>query len=434
MGIAAFLQLTGLMLVSSGCLAQQAGYGGFYVVGNPGQGGTAQMNFQSALGGPTGHNLAPGVPVNMRLNINWAQLETADGTYNWATKLCPGGCDQSIDTYLYNAQQANQNIILALSAGTTTPSWVTTPIAQGGAGAKTVTCDTYTAPLPWDTVYLAKYNAAIAALAAHLTAVAVPGGGTTNVAPWVKIVKVGGITNSTSELSVAVNSTADSVKCPAGSLNASWAAAGFTPTHIKNAFSTLLANYVRSFPTSTFTSGIVFSVDVIKNDAFPAINDLGKLYARIPGPYDELTREILSALLANPTFQSSNFAVQWDALSNVQPATQPLMSAYQAKAAGGYNNSTVAWQLNERGGLNGSYCNYNGTFRPCDGTLTGSATGDFELMVDSGVVHGAKWIEFWAANTAQLAAAVTDLKAKGMGLPGIPAPLVPQPPPQLSAR
>jgi hypothetical protein len=422
------LRLTSLLLLSSGCLAQQAGYGGYYVVGNPGQGGTAQRYFQSALSGSTGKNLAPGVPVNMRLNINWSQLETADGTYHWTTKLCDRGCNQSIDTYLYNAQQANQNIIVALTAGTTTPSWVITPISQGGAGAKAVTCDAYAAPLPWDATYLAKYNAAITALAAHLTAVSTPGGGTTNVAPWVKIVKLGGITNSTAELHVGVDSTTNYTNCPAGSLNASWAAAGFTPTNIKNAFSALLANYVKSFPTSIFTSGIVFSVDVIEVNAFPPIDDTGRLYIPPPGQNDELTKQILSALLANSAFQHSKFAVQWDALSNAQPAAQPLMSANQAKASG-YNNSVVAWQLNERGGItNGSYCNYNGIFRPCDGTITGSANGDFERMVDTGVLHAATWIEFWGANISQLSAAVTNLRAKAMGLPPAPEPIVPKPP------
>jgi len=56
-------------------------------------------------------------------------------------------------------------------------------------------------------------------------------------------------------------------------------------------------------------------------------------------------------------------------------------------------------------------------YKVCDGTITGTADGDFELIVNTGTSLGGKWIEFWGANASQLAAVSTNIKAKSMRVP-----------------
>lgn len=379
-------------------------YGGFYAVGDPAQGGTAESNFRYALTQP--------VCTGIRLNIQWDQLQPDDaGHFNWISSM--GGGHHSIDEYLYNAVQADQSICISLGAGGNTPSWVggtTLSVFPIDNSPSTVqACTTFTAPLPWDSTYLAAYNTAVAALAAHLAVVANPNGGTIDARPWVKVIKVSGVDNTSGELRLRYGTGATTQNCTQANLNQAWGAAGFTPAAVKTAFTTLLNNYIAVFPVSAFP-GIVFSVDVIFVNAFPAVDSQGTAYIPPPARTDELTRQILSEMLANATYSGVNFEVQWNALSNISPAPQPSMSALQA--ATGFGNCRVSYQMNERGGTaGGTWCSYAGNFSQCANDY------DFETVVSTGVLLNARRLEFWGANVDQLTTVVNNLKAKSMGLP-----------------
>ena len=391
------LALLLLLLASLGANATTAGVGALYVLCNP-----ADTSIQ------TGCQYAMTLPVNtgMRLNIPWQYLETADGTYNWIAVM--NGGNQSVDTYLYNAYVAGEKIEVALLAGTNTPSWV---------GGVRLTCgsDLVNMPVPWDATYLSKYNAAINTLATHLTVVKNPGGGTVNVAPLVRIVELAGINNATAEMYLQPGTV---VPCTGGStqsVNQVWQAAGFTPANVKSAVNSLLANYITAFPIGTFTGGVTFSFDVITPNAFPSIDDNGQIYTAPPGRMDDLTRQVIAATLTNASYSTVQFAVQWNALSNVAPALQPGVALYVG--ANNYHNVIMGWQMNQRGGASGSWCNYSGTFRACDGTLTGTADGDFELAIDNGMALGAKYLEPWGMNADQVARVIANIQAKQMPVP-----------------
>lgn len=386
-----------LLLLAPLAEATTAGVGAMYFVCNPGDTST-QAACQYAMTLP--------VATGIRLNMPWQYLETADGTYNWTGTM--NGGNQSVDTYLYNAYVAGEKIEVALLAGTNTPSWV---------GGVRLTCgtDLVNMPVPWDATYLAKYNAAINTLATHLTAVANPGGGTVNVAPLIRIVELAGINNATAEMYLQPGT---SVPCTGGStlsVDQTWRAAGFTPSQVKSAVTSLLANYITAFPIGTFTGGVTFSFDVITPNAFSPIDDNGQIYVSPPARMDELTRQIIAATLTNASYSAVNFATQWNALSNVAPDPQPGVALYVGTS--NYHNDVMGWQMNQRGGAAGSWCNYSGTFRTCDGTITGTADGDFELIIDNGMYLGAKYLEPWPMNADQVARVVANLNAKRMLVP-----------------
>ena len=94
------------------------------------------------------------------LVVNWADVETAQGVYNW----------DAVTTAAKPYTDANLTVNLLFSEATegavnnVTPAWVIAPVAQGGAGAASVSCTGYpTMPVYWDTSYEAAWTAFIAA-------------------------------------------------------------------------------------------------------------------------------------------------------------------------------------------------------------------------------------------------------------------------------
>lgn len=381
-----------LLLAPLGAWATTAGVGAMYVLCNPAD----AVLSAPATGCP--YAMTQAVTTGVRTNLQWQYLETADGTYNWTAGM--NGGTLSIDTLWYNAKINGQKIEVALLAGTNTPSWV--PGTRLNCGS-----DLVNYPVPWDPTFLAKYKAAIDAIKAHLAVVTNPGGGTVDVTSLVRIVEQAGLNNNTAEMYLQPGTP---IPCTGGttlSVDQTWRSAGFTPAVVKAAVASLLTTYVSDFP------GVTLSFDVITPNAFSPIDDNGQIYVSPPGRMDELTRQIVSTtLIANPTVP---FATQWNALSNVAPDPQPGVALYVA--ANNSHNDIMGWQMNQRGGAAGSWCNYSGTFLPCDGRITGTADGDFELMIDNGMYLGASYIEFWPMNVDQVTRVVANLKTKGMLVP-----------------
>ncbi len=217
-------------------------------------------------------------------------------------------------------------------------------------GAVTVQ-SAWISPEAWDATYLSKYNAAVTALAAHLANVS-----GVDVRPYVKIIKLSGINNSTEEFRNA--STTGGGLCSAANINQVWADAGWTPTNITTAFNSILANTVSAFGAAPFPSDLIYSTAIIKVNGMPAVDNSGVVYTPPPTRNDETTRVVLDQLFSNATYSSRKFSVQWNALSNQIPASQPMVSYYQSRSTG-YNNDWVSWQYNLRGTVNGgSDCFY----------------------------------------------------------------------------
>jgi len=320
--------------------AQLSSAGGYYTICDPSNGAMADANCRSAVSRP----ILGGVPNGVRLNIEWSKLQPYDptgikgcaiapcGNYNW--NVTTGAGSQSIDAFLANAKVNNQNIAVSLHAGFLTPQWARGAVINCGS-------DVVNMPAPWDSTFLANYNAAINALAAHLIS--------QGVAPWVKIVHFSGIDTNTGEFYL-VNGGANTANCRGGnvSLNQAWASAGFTPNKIQGAANTLLDNYVRAFSSSSFKLGIIFSINVIYVNAFPPIDNGGNIYVPPPKAADALTRQVLQSLLTNTKYSNVKFAVQYNWLTNVPTALQDLISSYKPK--NNLGNIYTAWQMNNGGG------------------------------------------------------------------------------------
>lgn len=94
------------------------------------------------------------------LQVQWANLETAPGTYIWSDT--PGN---SLDSVIAQAKTAGKMITLHIDAApSATPTW----LASAGAQFYSARGGSYV--VPWDPVYLSEYSSFIVALAAHLAA------------------------------------------------------------------------------------------------------------------------------------------------------------------------------------------------------------------------------------------------------------------------
>jgi hypothetical protein len=408
----------------------------------------------------------------VRYNFKWSDINPSNGTYNFTNPL--GGSGTSFNTYIQNAMAQGLNICISLMCGESASGTPPGP-SPGWLTAVNVVCGPYIAPLPWDANYSGPFNAAINAIAAQLVFL--------GAQSYVKVVKMSGISDASAEFNLEYSAAFVASNCPGGSINAAWALAGFTPALIQSTYNAMVANYINTaFPVATFPN-IVYSIDTIFVNAFPPIDNSGNLYISPPARSDELTRITLAGIFANSSYQTCRFEVQWDALSNVAPAPQPVISARLAP----FQNVSISWQLNERGAVaGGSWCNYGGfigtgsisgttltitavvsgaidfidplsgasvvsgttvlsqltgtpggigtytvstaqsvpseritqpVFVACDGRLTGTPDTDFETIITTGVNLGARRLEFWGANAAQIGRCVQSLQAKSMGLP-----------------
>lgn len=275
----------------------------------------------------------------------------------------------------------------------------------GGTGTYTVSRSSTTgtvtvqsallSPAAWNSTFLAKYNAAMSAIATHLASV----NGTLDARPYVKVVKLAGINNSTEEFRNLAG-TGGGI-CNSVSANALWAAAGWTPTNITTAFNSILANDVSAFGSSPFPAALIYTVDTIQINGMPAVDDNGTVYVAPPARTDEVSRTVLKQMLQNAAYATRTFSCQWNAVSNNIIAPQPSMCFYVSVDTGGFSNDVSSWQLNERGGTNGgSDCYYTAIPITFTGALSGGATSA-TLVSNAIQLNGNNTVTFSDAETRQ---------------------------------
>jgi Beta-galactosidase len=95
------------------------------------------------------------------LGESWSDLEPADGVFDWAF----------LDSTVGAAAAAGKQVLLRISTQSGRPSWVDSAVQTAGGSFFTFDDDgvTTTIPVFWDSTYLAKETAMIAALGAHFT-------------------------------------------------------------------------------------------------------------------------------------------------------------------------------------------------------------------------------------------------------------------------
>ena len=387
-----------LLVASSGArsagvsgIGEESAYSGLYVRIDPSYRAQAP-EFENAL--------SKGFVDGAAIMVEWDSIEPEPGVYTFA----------GLDRWLGKAVVLRKKVSLGLMAGWFTPSWLYrgkyhVPAnrfmynrnPQGAA-----LCTTLTLPSPWNANFIREYNEAIGELSQHLRELAIPGFPPGAAYDAVRIVKVGGINNTTEELRL-VSNRGDRGPCHQSDAQAIWAEAGFTPDKVESAWLKLAKNIAARFP------GRVLSIDVIQGNGFPAIDNQGRIYRYSGSPADPVTAWIIKKGIAQ---FPGRFAVQWDALSEagVDPAV----------VTAGAEGAIVGWQMNEfLGPKGGSGCMY--------GTLRAAcrSTADFASALEHGIGLGGRFIEIWAANVNRFAAAFRQAHnrleaASARGAPGGP--------------
>lgn len=191
----------------------------------------------------------------------WSDIEGQEGVYDWTF----------FDSVLSQATANNKQVILGVGAGYQTPSWVYT---DGAASfnflwdlnsTQPATCSVQTTPIPWDPVFLAKWQAFVLAMGAHYSS-----------NPAVISVMLYGVNFHSIETSLpGTNGQAISgggQSCTGYNYPALWQAAGYTRTRLENTLFTLQGYYVNAFPRTQLLAGLT-------PGGFPPIDENGNLIA-----------------------------------------------------------------------------------------------------------------------------------------------------------
>ena len=314
--------------------------------------------------------------------VEWKRLEPAPGQYEFS----------DMDKWVGAVVAQHKKIDFGVMAGTWSPEWLYDQNHQVSKVSfdynrnpqGTPNCTVLTLPTPWSPTYINEYNKMMQEVARHFHELKVPGFPQGAAFDALRIVKLTGINNTTEELRLyaGAHPHGDNGACHQTSAPPVWAAAGFTPSKIKMAWTEMSDNTANAFP------GKILSVDIIRVNAFPAIDDSGNVYRPEPGANDRLTNEILSIGLSR---YKGRFAVQWNALTSEEPDT--------AVTDAGTKGAIVGWQMNQFMHENGSGCFYGRQRAEC------KSVEDFQEMFDNGIKRGGQYIEIWAQSVDDFAPA-----------------------------
>jgi hypothetical protein len=172
------------------------------------------------------------------LRAFWNNLEPADGVYDWSY------LDQPLD----QAVAAGKMVTLSTSAGIRTPDWV---YAEGAAPFHYMDSSgtPQVIPIPWDSVYLARWEDFVRAFGTHYSA-----------NPAVVQVKLTGLNRDTNEV-LLPRTTADTTN---------WQSVGYTSTRLDDAWKEIVETFAQAFPHQQLAI-------IIVPNGLPDIDDQGRI-------------------------------------------------------------------------------------------------------------------------------------------------------------
>ncbi len=227
------------------------------------------------------------------LGYNWNQIETSDGVYNWSL----------VDNQVALVGAAGKVATIAIAAGVETPGWVYNEGAQSfnvvwDKAWGFTPCSNQRIPIPWDPVFLAKWQAFVTAFGARYD---------TN--PTVASVKLTGFNSETAELflPLSINEQINIVGhvCTGPNYVTQWQAAGYTRTLGEYAFNTIESYFAAAFPNTPF--------EAMKGPAdFPPIDANGNILNKTDGEDDQANTDVITAAIAT---YGQQFVLQNDGLS-----------------------------------------------------------------------------------------------------------------------
>lgn len=259
--------------------------------------GATTIQYSKFKGYPNGR-VDPGVASNsgvrgILLSYYWNAIETSDGVYNWS----------QVDNEVGLAASAGKVVSLSIAAGAFAPGWL---YSEGASSFNIVwdkgwgftPCTNMPIPIPWDSVFLAKWGAFVAALGARYDS-----------NPTVVSVKLTGFNSETAELflpaSVNKTITLNGANCVGPNYVTQWQAAGYTRTLAEYAFNTIEADFAAAFPNTPF--------EAMKGPAdFPPIDQNGNIMPKTDGEDDQANTDVINAAITN---YGQQFVLQNDGLS-----------------------------------------------------------------------------------------------------------------------
>jgi hypothetical protein len=307
------------------------------------------------------------------LRATWDHIETADGVFDWSY----------LDSQVSAATAAGKKISLSIAAGIDTPAWV----YQAGAASFTFIDKSsptpQTIPVPWDPVFLAKWQDFVQAL-----------GDRYGANPNVVSVKITGI-NSTTEETMLPRSTGESATNGTTTWTttndvANWQKAGYTRQKVEDAWLTIADSFAQAFPQSKIAL-------VMVPNAFPPLDDSGKL---ISGSGDnQLVSDLISQGIAR---YGDQFIVQNNGLSDFWVSGQVASVASQVTT--GYQ---MLWRV-----TSDSTGRMNGYVTPFDPHAV------LQTAVDLGLQAHAEFLEIYQMDilNAGLADVLADAQARAASI------------------
>ncbi|HLW70488.1 MAG TPA: hypothetical protein VKS22_07680 [Candidatus Binataceae bacterium] len=229
------------------------------------------------------------------VKVGWSFIESVNGVYSWA----------ELDSVIAQVAAVSKTVTLNVVPGYQTPSWLFSEGAQGFNfvwdepwGPKL--CSIVTIPLPWDPVFLAKWNAFIQAMGARY-----------NSNPTVVGVKISGVNSKDEEtmLPYGVNESISSgkTKCTGYDDVTDWQAIGYTRLQVESAWRQIAANYAVSFPSKA----LVATMDV---GGFPPIDDNGTIFVGLQPAVGQDQQATLDIIAMGVTDYGQRFGLQFDGL------------------------------------------------------------------------------------------------------------------------
>jgi hypothetical protein len=317
----------------------------------------ASMNLTDSLSShlPLKIYTSPAV-TGVALSMNWANLETAPGVYDWAP----------LDYEINRALKYDKQISIAIEPNRfSAPSWLFqegvpdlkfTVLNHGGLNTIDI------AP-PWNATYQQAYAQMMMALSNHLHSI--PG-----AYQAVSVVKITGMSEVSAEIrlpnaSNRAGRVTDTIPI--------WQQHGYTPAKVLAAWNGFAASVNAAFPDKMLAEEAV-----LDPAAFPTINNQGQFVSMTDPSFVNVVQGILSEGLAQ---YGGRFAVEWDALNDANmPATE--LAAEQLGVTG-------FWEANKYlPGGSGSGSNWQVKI-----PLTAA---DYQRMLDLGINQGAgQFLELW---------------------------------------
>jgi len=292
------------------------------------------------------------------LRFFWNTIEPGDGVFNWAP----------IDEGIQNARAHGKKVALSITAGIRSPAW----LYADGASAFTFTwtkswgpppCSQQRIPIPWNPVFLSKWQAFVQALGARY-----------NSNPAVTIVKLTGLNTASEETNLPRDQTRQTEQarirtCSESDSDAEWEQVGYSPNKVLGAWRTILSAWAQALTNKKLAL-------MITPAGFPS---MGGGFGSMAGGFGR--RQSASSRLVNQIIQESantlgdRFIVQNNGLSAKWNWTPKMQVNF------GYQ---MLWSVS-----GDSRCRMNHFEAPCDPHQV------LQAALSRGVDAGATYIEVY---------------------------------------